>query len=186
MSYYSREDLEKMGFKYLGDNVKLSDKASFYETEKISIGHNSRIDDFCVISGNVVIGNYVHIAVFCNLAGGDKGIVMEDFSGLAYHVNVFTQSDDYSGRSLTNPTIPAKYKNESKLAIRINRHVLVGAGSIVFPGVTLGEGCAIGAMSLVTKDTIPWKIYHGIPASLIKDRNKDLLKLEKEFLSTSG
>jgi len=182
MSFFPRDILEGMGFKYLGNNVKISDRASFYETEKISIGDNSRIDDFCVVSGSITIGNNVHIAVFCNLAGGEKGIVMEDFSGLAYNVNVFTQSDDYTGRSMTNPTVPSKYKNEAKSRILIGRHVIVGAGSIIFPGVTLGEGCAIGAMSLVMKDTLAWKIYHGIPAKIAKDREKRLLEFEKEFL----
>jgi galactoside O-acetyltransferase len=56
----------------------------------MSIGDYSRIDDFYVLSGKITIGRNVHIAVFCNLAGGEPGLTMEDFSGLAYHVNVFT------------------------------------------------------------------------------------------------
>jgi acetyltransferase-like isoleucine patch superfamily enzyme len=52
---------------------------------------------------------------------------------------------------------------------------------MVLPGVTLGEGCAIGAMSLVMKDVEPWSIYAGIPAKKIKERKNNLLKLEKQF-----
>jgi acetyltransferase-like isoleucine patch superfamily enzyme len=182
MGFYSKKQLNEMGFKYIGDNVKVSKKASIYNPELISIDNNSRIDDFCVLSGKIKIGKYVHIAVYCNLAGGEMGIVMEDFSGLAYSVNVFTQSDDYSGRTLTNPTIPDKYKDEIKKPIMIKKHVIVGAGSMIFPGVTLSEGCSVGAMSMVTKDTEQWKIYFGVPAKAIKERRKDMLEYEDALI----
>ena len=182
MAYYSQQDLDKMGFKFLGKSVKISNKASIYNAEQIEIGDNSRIDDFCVISGRVVIGKYVHIAPFCLIAGGEKGVFMEDFSGLAYYVQLFSQSDDYTGKSLTNPTIPDRYKVERKERIVIGRHVIIGASSIVFPGVVVGHGCSVGAMSLVHKNTDPWGVYVGNPARRVKERKKDLLDLEIEFL----
>ena len=182
MAYYSLEQLECLGFKALGQNVKVSDKASLYNLESIEIGDNSRIDDFCVISGKVKIGCNVHVAPFCLVAGGEQGIVMEDFSGLAYGVQVFSQSDDYSGNTLTNPTVPATFKNEKKAAVHIGRHVIVGAGSMIFPGVKIAEGCSIGAMTLVNKSTIEWGIYLGNPARRIKERKKDLLALEEMYI----
>lgn len=182
MSYYSKEELNVIGFKYIGKNVKVSSKASIYDPEKICIDDNSRIDDFCVLSGRIMIGKNVHITVFCNLAGGVKGIMIEDFTTLSYGVNVFTQSDDYTGKTLTNSTIPEKYKAEIKKAVTIKKHVIVGAGSMILPGVTLSEGCSVGSMSLVTRDTEPWKIYFGIPAKPIKDRRKDMLEYEKAYI----
>lgn len=182
MAYLTKDVLEAMGFKYLGKNVKISDKASIYSPEMIEIGDHSRIDDFCVVSGKVVIGKYVHVAPFCLVAGGEKGITMDDFSGLAYKVQLFSQSDDYSGKTLTNPTVSNEYKSEYKAAVRIGRHVIIGASSIVFPGVELAEGCSVGAMTLVNKSTLPWGIYIGNPARRVKDRKKDLLDLEAQFL----
>lgn len=182
MGYLSNTDLQKMGFKSLGKNVKISEKASIYNCSEIEIGDNSRIDDFSILSGKLFIGNNVHIAPFCLLAGGEKGIIMEDFSGLAYKVQVFTQSDDYSGETLTNPTIPAHFKKEFKKEVVIAKHVIVGAGSIIMPGVILSEGCSVGAMSLVRKNTLPWGVYLGNPAKRIKERKKNLLKLEEEYL----
>lgn len=182
MAYLNSEQLREMGFKSLGKNVKISDKASIYNADQIEIGDNSRIDDFCVISGKVSIGRNVHFAPMCLVAGGEKGIVFSDFSGIAYQVQIFTQSDDYSGSTLTNPTIPSKYKKESKNPVFIGRHVIVGAGSIIFPGVNLAEGCSIGAMTLVNKSTEAWGIYVGNPARRVKDRKQDLLLLEKTFL----
>lgn len=186
MAYYTQEQLLGMGFKKIGDNVKISDKASIYNCEQIEIDANSRIDDFCVISGKIKIGRNVHIAPFCLVAGGEKGVVFEDFSGLAYHVQIFTQSDDYSGKTLTNPTIPIQYKNESKKAVLIGKHSIIGTGSIIMPGVVLNEGTSVGALSLVRKTTEAWSIYVGNPAKKIKNRSKDLLKLEKQYLENEG
>lgn len=185
MGYYSQNDLEKLGIKKLGKNIKISTKASLCNPEELEIGNNSRIDDFCIISGKVTIGNNVQISVMCNLAGGEPGIVMEDFSTLAYNVHILTQSDDYSGATLTNPTIPDQYKKEIKKPIFIRKHVIIGTSSIIFPGVDLAEGCAVGAMSLVMESPEPWKILVGIPAKAIKDRKKDLLKLEELYLQES-
>lgn len=178
MPYLTQPQLVEMGFKSVGKNVKISDRAAIYNANKISIGDNSRVDDFCVLSGNISIGRFVHIAPHCLVAGGEQGVVLEDFVGLAYYVQVFSQSDDYSGATLTNPTVPAKYKKEIKAPVYLGRHVIVGAGSVVFPGVRIEDGCSVGAMSLVRKNTEPWGIYMGNPAKRIKDRSKDLLELE--------
>lgn len=183
MAYLTQKQLEQMGFKSLGQNVLISDKASIYNADQIEIGDNSRIDDFCVVSGKVVIGKNVHLAAFALIAGGEKGIEFEDFSGVAYKVQIFTQSDDYSGASLTNPTVPSKYKLEQKKSVHIRKHVIIGAGSIILPGVVLETGCSIGAMSLVRKSTEPWGIYVGNPAKRLKDRKKDLLILEEQYLA---
>jgi len=182
MAYLNQHQLLNFGFKSVGKNVRISERASIYNPELIEIGDNTRIDDFCVLSGNIKFGRFIHVAPLCLLAGGEKGIMMDDFSGLAYHVQLFTQSDDYSGLTMTNPTVPDKYKLEAKKAIRIGRHVIIGAGSMVFPGVDIKDGCSVGAMSLVNKSTEPWGVYLGNPARRLKDRKKDLLELEKKLL----
>lgn len=182
MAYLTREALETMGFARLGLNVKISDKASIYEPERMEIGDNSRIDDFCVVSGRIVLERNVHVAPMCLVAGGDPGITLEDFSGLAYHVKIFSQSDDYSGATMTNPTVPSRYKAEIRKPVRVGRHCIVGAGSVITPGVTLAEGTAVGALALILKSTEAWSIYAGVPARRVKDRRRDLLFLEEDYL----
>ena len=182
MAYLTEREVQEFGFKAVGKGVKVSSNASIYNPELIELGDYSRIDDFCVISGNITFGMHVHIAPFCLVAGGDKGIIMGDFSGLAYGVQVFSQSDDYSGRTLTNPTVTAQFKRERKARVTVGKHVIIGASSVEFPGVNLAEGCSVGAMTLVNKSTKPWGIYSGNPARRIKERKRDLLELETQFL----
>ena len=183
MPYLSLDELESLGLRYMGSNVKISTKASIYDPDRIEIGDNSRIDDFCVISGSVKIGRNVFIAPHCLVAGGERGVTLSDFSTLAYYVQVFSQSDDYLGETLTNSTVPTKFKNEKKAAVYLGRHVIIGAGSIVMPGVEVAEGCSVGANSLVNRSTAPWGVYFGNPARRIKERSKGLLQLEKAYLS---
>lgn len=183
MAYLTQQALEAMGFARLGRNVKISDKAAIYQPELMEIGDHSRIDDFCVVSGKVTIGRNVHIAPQCLVAGGEPGISFGDFSGLAYQVQVFAQSDDYSGATLTNPTVPAKYKREIKKPVLIGRHCIIGTGAIIGPGVTVGEGTAVGALAVLFKSADEWSIYLGSPARRLKARKRDLLALEAQYLA---
>ncbi len=182
MAYIPRDELQEMGFAHLGENVKISTRAALYECDKMSIGSNSRIDDFCLLSGRITIGRNVHIAAYSNVAGGVEGVEFADFSGLAYGCHILSQSDDYSGGSMTNPTVPERFKHETKQRVYIGRHVIVGTCSIVFPGVALAEGTSVGAHAVVTKSTEPWSIYIGSPARRIRERRRDLLRYEQEYL----
>lgn len=181
MAYLSAAELASLGFKFLGKNVKISDKAAIYNPEQIEIGDHSRIDDFCVVSGRVVLGRYCHITPMCLIAGGGPGIYMDDYATCAYGVKIFSQSDDYSGETMVNSLIPTEFKKEYFAAVHIKRHVIIGTNAVIFPGVTLEEGTSVGAMSLVTKSTCSWWIYTGIPAKQFKPRSQNLLTLEKVF-----
>lgn len=183
MAFLSREQLEQIGFASLGENVAISDKASIYNPSQITIGNHVRIDDFCVLAAGVsgiYLGNYVHIAVGSSLIGAGK-ISMSDFSGLSSRVSIYSSSDDYTGRTLTNPTVPDQYKGVIHKDVYLGKHVIVGSGSVILPGVTLEEGVAVGALSLVTKRCKAFGVYAGNPARRIKERSRDLLEMEKQF-----
>ena len=182
-SFYSEEELKRLGFKSIGTNVLISKNACFYGIEKMAIGSNVRIDDFCLCSGNVEIGNYVHIAAGTMLFGGDEGIILSDFSGLSSRCVVYASSDDYSGNSLTNPTVPNEYRNVTGGKVTLGKHSIVGSGCTILPNVTIGEGTSIGSMSLVNKNLDEWSIYVGIPCKKIKNREKRCLELEKQLVS---
>ncbi len=182
-SFYSQEELKEIGFKKVGNNVLISKKASIYSPEKIEIGNNVRIDDFCIVSGNILLGNYIHIAASSLLYGSEKGIIMEDFTTLSSKVSVYAISDDYSGNSLTNPMIPDKYKKLDKGPVILRKHVIIGSGTVILPNLIIGEGTAVGALSLVKKNLEEWSIYAGNPIKKIKDRSKKLLELEEQFLN---
>lgn len=184
MAILSRELIEQMGFASVGENVQISDRASFYNTKKISLGDNVRIDDFCVLSagvGGIYIGSYIHIAVFSLLMGAGK-ITLSDFCNISSRVSIYSSNDDYSGLTMTNPTLPKQYTGVTHADVFLKKHVIVGCGSVILPNVTLYEGVAVGALSLITKNCDAFGIYAGNPARRIKERKRDLIELEKSFL----
>lgn len=181
-TYYNEEELKSLGLKNYGSNVKISRHAIIYKPEELEIGSNVRIDDFTTISGKVILGNYIHIAQTCGLYGGNEGIIMADFATLSSHSLIYATSDDYSGQSLACPMVPNRYKpTDINAPVHLKKYVIVGCMSVVLPGTIIGEGCAVGAMSLCNKSLESWGIYAGIPARRIKDRNKQIVTLAKQF-----
>jgi galactoside O-acetyltransferase len=182
-SFYSKEELQRIGFISYGRNVLISKKASIYSPELITIGDNVRIDDFCILSGKIFLGNNVHIAGYVSLFAGNAGIYCDSFVGVSSRTAIYAASDDYLGEYLTNPTIPNKYRNITSKEVVLKKHVLIGTGCTVLPGVTLNEGVSVGAMSLVNKDLEEWSINVGIPAKKVKERSRKLLELEQQYLN---
>ncbi|MDN3652649.1 acyltransferase [Thalassotalea ponticola] len=181
MAFYTQKELEKIGFKSLGNNVKVSKLASFYNPGNIEIGDNSRVDDFCVLSagvGGLSIGRYVHISVYASIIGAGK-VTLEDFTCISGRCSIYSSNDDYSGAYMTNPTVPSEYTNVTHAPVTIKKHSLVGAGSIVLPGVEIGEGSAVGSLSLVNKSLEAGFIYVGNPAKKLRKRKSTCKDLEK-------
>lgn len=181
-SFYTEEELKELGLKKCGKNVMISKKTSIYGASNISIGDNVRIDDFCILSGKIDIGNYVHIAAGCYLFAGEYGIVFEDYTGLSSRSAVYAATDDYSGEYMSNPTVPDEYRNVVGGKVVFGKHALVATGCTILPNLTIGEGASVGAMSLINRDIEPFSICVGIPAKKIKDRKRRILELENKLM----
>ena len=171
-----------MGFKSLGKNVLISDKASIYRPDRISIGDNTRIDDFCILSagvGGIEIGRYVHIACYASILGAGK-VQMCDFSGISSRVSIFSSSDSYSGLFMTNPTLPKEVTHTIHDDVYLGKHVVVGCGSVILPGIKLQEGCAVLSMTVVNRSYDKDTIIGGIPGRPQRNRRlPDIYILEK-------
>lgn len=157
----------------------ISPKASIYGNVKM--GENVRIDDFVILTGNITIGNNCHIGCFSFFSGGE-GIILEDYVQIAPRVTILSRSDDYSGNSLSGPTIPNEFKPfMDRGPILLRKHVMLGTGTIVMPNVVVGTGACTGAMTFVKHNLKPWGIYAGCPARYMKPRSKRMLGLQKMF-----
>ena len=64
----------------------------------------------------------------------------------------------------------------------VGSHVIVGSGSVILAGVTIGDSSAVGALSLVKQDVEPFSIVAGIPARLIRERDRGHLALAERLL----
>lgn len=175
-SFYTETELREYGFKHIGNNVKISRKASFYGISNISIGNNVRIDDFCILSGKIKLGSNIHISAYVALYGGE-GIELEDYVGISPRSTIYSAIDDFSGDYLIGPIHPEETTNVTGGKVLLKKFVQIGCNSVIFPNLIIGEGSVVGAMSLVKESIGKWGIYAGIPVKRIKDRGSGLMRL---------
>jgi galactoside O-acetyltransferase len=181
--YLGSEELRRLGASEIGDDVQVHATCILVGLENIRIGNHVRIDSFTSLiaaSGSITLGDHVHIAGQAFLSGA-KGIAIGDFVGISQGVCVYTRNDDYTGEALTGPTIPLKYLQLAEGPVHIGRHVVVGAGSIVLPNVSIEDGSTVGALSLVKESLAPWGIYAGVPARRLRARSRKLLEMEAQL-----
>lgn len=170
--------------KKVGKNVQIAPHVYIRYPELVEIGNNVIIDEFVHITTALKLGDFIHIGPQVSIIGGRKSkLVMRDFSGLSAGAIIVCTSDDFSGRSLTNPAVPENFRSGMRFStIEIGRHCVIGTNSVVMPGVKIGDGSVIGTMSLAIKNVKPWGVYFGVPVKKIYDRDRQaLLAAEKRF-----
>ncbi|MHC4923936.1 MAG: acyltransferase [Planctomycetota bacterium] len=179
-----RDDRDNLqGFKSVGADVLIWSCANVARREFITLGDSVIIDDFAlVVAGQPTrIGSFVHIAGHASLVGGGE-LEIADFAGISGGARVYTGNDDYLGGCLTGPTVPEPYRTPIRSFVRIGKHCIIGANSVVLPGVTIGEGAVVGACSLVTEDLAPWTVNVGCPTRVVRERQSEtILSLEADL-----
>jgi acetyltransferase-like isoleucine patch superfamily enzyme len=160
--------------KRCGKNVILGKTVRIRYPELVEIGDNVIIDDFTYISTRLIIHDNVHISSGSKIIGGRNATVeMKSYSTLAPNVVLSAGTDDYVG-GIATPMVPMELKGDAVIGnITLNKHCIVGAGSVVLPNVTFHDGACLGALSMANKDLEAWKLYAGIPARMIRERDKD-------------
>lgn len=120
----------------------------------VFIGEKSEIRDYCFIAQGTVIGRNTRVYQYCN-TGGWVRIGDDCFIGPKV---IFTND-----RKICYPKSIEFVPN----APIVENQVRIGSGAIILPGVTLHEGCVVGAGSVVTKDVPAWEMWVGNPAKKI-------------------
>jgi len=129
-------------------------------------GRSSSIDynTYIRYPWKVFIGDDTELARGCMLLPSMqcKGITITLGCHIQVAPNVIFASAGHDYKYLDLPDIAG--------SIIIKDYVWIGAGSIILPGVTVGEGAVIGAGSIVSRDIPPYSIAVGVPAKAIKSR----------------
>jgi acetyltransferase-like isoleucine patch superfamily enzyme len=160
-----------MGFRSLGEGVKIYPTAKLIKPEVIEIGPYSMIDDFTFIYGGkgICIGRYVHIASFVSIVGGGE-LEIGDYVSISAGARLLTGTDHYSEGARMVTALPLEQRNVEFGKIVIEKDGFIGTNAVVHPNVVIGEGAVIGSCSLVLKDCKPWTIYAGVPCKPIGER----------------
>ena len=183
--YYSDADLRAAGFRAVGRDVKIHERANIFGAEHISFGDHVRIDQFAniVATSPIEFGSYIHVAAYCHISIS-HGMTVGSFSAFGAGAKIFTSSSDFDGNLLPLPlaSIPFEMREDVvRGPVTFAGHNIVGTNSLVLPGVTFAEGSAVSAMSLVQADLEAWWFYVGAPARKVRPRSRHVLELAKRL-----
>jgi acetyltransferase-like isoleucine patch superfamily enzyme len=126
----------------------------------------------------------LHIGSFCHIASGASRIT-SDLSGLPHSVMLYTRSHDCSGASMTNPMVPAAENRPKEGQIVLGRHAIIGAGTVVLPGVTFDEGSAVGAPVAGQGESAGLRHLRGRSGTTDRLARRALLEREAELMATA-
>jgi acetyltransferase-like isoleucine patch superfamily enzyme len=155
-NYLNYKELKKIGFKKIGKGCLISKTACFYNPKKISIGNNVRIDDFAILSSskkNIVIKDDVNIGRSCHL-NGSGSIILHDKVILSTFVTLHSSTHNYKGAM--------RKKKLGKIVI--HKNCIIGSNSVIIGPCQMKENSALGALSLLKKNTEKNSLYYGVPA----------------------
>jgi len=137
----------KASLNKLGAGSMIDYQTYFRYPWKIVIGRNVWINRGCEFYGSMMAGN--------------ARILIGDNCALGPHVRILSASHDY--RYLELPDTAA--------SVIVGRHVWIGAGATILPGVSIGDGAVVAAGSVVTRNVEAYSIVAGNPARFIKTRD---------------
>ena len=182
--FLDAEELAMLGLAAVGQKVQVSRRAVFFGPGWISLGDHSRVDAFCILSAGPAglrVGRNVHISAYSAILGRET-VVIGDFATISVRCTIFSSNDDYSGATMGNATVPAPYRGAVDAPVRVQAHAMIGVGSILLPGVTVGESACVGAASLVKVDVAPFDVVAGVPARVIGHRRTEHRALAEQML----
>lgn len=131
----------------IGNNFQTGHRVTI--RERSLVGNNVRIGTSSDVQEECIIGNYV--SLHSNVFVGEKSVI-KNFVWIFPHV-IFTN----------DPTPPS----QNIIGATVEDYAVVAAGSIILPGVNIGEESLVGAGSVVTKNVEKETVVAGNPAKKI-------------------
>ncbi len=180
--HFSESELLEL-FGSVGSDVRIHKSCVVIGGKRIHLGSHVRVDCFSLLSAGdqgITVGDHVHIAVGVCLFGSGGNITIGDFVGISARSLLYTATDDYVEGYLTGPTVPDRYRKLTTGNIVLNKHCIIGCGSVLMP-CTLGVAASVGALSFVNKNVADFDIVAGIPAVTRSSRSRKILDLERQL-----
>ncbi len=118
-----------------------------------------RFDGSCTIGNRVWIGPQSYFDA--------RDLVIEDFVGWGPGAKVL--GSEHTGMPVDVPIVQTNLKIKR---VRIGAWADIGTNATILPGVTVGKGSIVGAGAVVTEDVPPFAVVAGVPARLLRWRNR--------------
>jgi acetyltransferase-like isoleucine patch superfamily enzyme len=169
--------IKRRKFHSCGSNLRLHFPANINNPNKIKIGSNVSIAEYCWLncieeSKNEIslkIGNNCSIGRFAHINAYEK-VILEDFVLISDRVHISDVSHIYRDENIPIMSQGAEFKGP----VVIKNGAWIGIGAVVLPGVTIGRNSIVGANAVLTKDVPDFHVAKGVPAQVDRIKFKDL------------
>jgi acetyltransferase-like isoleucine patch superfamily enzyme len=147
---------------------------TIFNEQYIHIGENTLIGPDISLSAGMVPGQECITNPVVSI--GDRCLIGRG-SGIVGHFSIEIGDDVWTGHNVyitdqnhgyEDVSLPISKQSQPERAVKIGSGSWLGYGSVVLPGVTIGEHCVIGANSVVTRDVPSYSVAVGVPARVIK------------------
>ena len=142
-------------------SIRYPELVNIYEC---SIGSHTTVGPFVEVQANVVVGCKCKISSHSFLC---EGVSIGDEVFIGHGVMFINDRIPASTTGDGNLKTSVDWKLENTV---VEDKVSIGSNATILCGVRLGEGCLIGAGSVVTKDVPPHCIVAGNPAKLLRSK----------------
>lgn len=151
----------------LGHGAQIGSRVGFKHLDTFEFGDGVFIGAQSYLQGRFdgrcVVGNFVWIGPQSYFDARD--LVLEDYVGWGPGAKVL--GSEHTGLPIDVPLITT---NLEIRPVRVRAGADIGTGSVLLPGVTIGEGSIVGAGAVVTTDVPPFAVVAGVPARFLKWR----------------
>jgi acetyltransferase-like isoleucine patch superfamily enzyme len=134
------------------------------------VGDHIAIDKGFYCTVRFTLGDYIHISPYVTIIGGPEGqFIAKGFNNIMAGARIVCGSDRFDDSGLFGAMIPKEFKGKQIIEpVVMEQFSNIGTNSIVLPGSILREGVLLAAGSLLIGDTVPWGIYKGNPAKIVR------------------
>lgn len=183
--FYDTNELNALGLKSVHESALISRHAILLSPSTTEIERGVRIDAFSILSGEIKIGAFTHIASNVSLVGGNFKIEVGRYSGISKNTAIFATTDDFISGSVGVHSAPDSLNLKIGGDVIFKGHNHIGANSVILPSLVMEMGASIGPLSLGYNRTLkPWVYHIGNPCrEFMKVNVSEVLKNKERFLS---
>lgn len=165
--------MEQLKLLYRGLDSEIYPLSRIVQPENLLLDDYAVISDFCfVIAGTYTkIGKYSRLAPYAMITGGGETYI-HDYVDISYGAKILSGSDDVYAGYLSLPKVPAENRKITRQRVEIHAYAYIGINTIIYPGVTIGEGALTEPNTIVRENLEPWTIYGGADCRKLGKRKR--------------
>lgn len=132
--------------------------------DNVYVGHNTMLKAYHQNTMEIGRDTWIGQGCFLHSAGG---LTIGRAVGIGPMVKILT-----SQHAADETRLPVLHTKLDFAPVVIEDGADIGVGSIVLPGVRIGEGAIVGAGAVVTRSVPPYTVVAGVPAKVMRQRGQ--------------